>query len=657
MDWLLFVSISGILGLVVAFLLALKIIRQDKGPKEMQEIALAIRQGSTAYLKRQYSTIAVIGLILTVVLYFLLDVHTAISFVLGVFCSLLAGYMSMDIATRANLKTASAARKGSKPAMVTAFYGGAVLGLSVMSLSVLGIVGLYLVYGDPSKIVGFGLGASLAALFAQLGGGIFTKAADIGADLVGKIEKGIPEDDPRNPAVIADLVGDNVGDCAGRGADLFESVTAENIGAMILGMALFPIFGINGVLFPLVARGAGILATIIGVFFINYVRKDENLMMPMWRVQLITTFLCAVAFYFLIDVMLGEINLFYAAVVGLVTSLAIGYITEYYTATRKPVKSIAKASQTGAATNIITGLAVGLESTALPIVVLSAAILISYLLGGIFGTAVATMGMLATTGIVLAMDGFGPIADNAGGIVEMSKASSKIRKSTDALDAIGNTTKALAKGFAVGSAALASFLLFQAYLDAAGIFVIDIAIPTVSVGLLLGGLLPFIFSAFAIKAVGNTAFDIIEEVRRQFRENKGIMSGKTKPDYSRAIDISTKASLREMIAPSLLVLISPILVGVILGPEGAGAFLMGATVSGILLALFMNTGGAAWDNAKKYVEATGKKGTELHKAAVVGDTVGDPLKDTAGPSLHVLIKLLNTISLTFAMMFVTYALL
>ncbi len=662
MDWLWIAPLSAFISLLFAGILAYIVLKRDKGTERMQEIHKAIRQGAIAYLKRQYQTIFVIVVILAALLYIVFSWQTSFSFLLGAGCSLLAGFVAMDISTRANVRVAAAAKRGMNDALTTAFYSGAIMGLCVVALSLLGIVSLYIVFDqDLGVIVGFSFGASIAALFAQLGGGIYTKAADVGADLVGKLEAGIPEDDPRNPAVIADLVGDNVGDCAGRSADLFESITGQNIGAMILGLALMPFFGINGVIFPLVIMGAALIATIISVLFVR-AREGENPMSPMWRGLMVNTFLCAVFFYFIVDGMLGDINLYYAVLVGLATNLLIGVITDYYTSYKyRPVKEIAEASETGAATNIITGYAVSLEATALPVIVLSGALLAAFYLGnlsghGIFGTAVATMGMLAPTAFILAMDGFGPVADNAGGIVEMSGSPASIRKITDRLDAVGNTTKALAKGFAVGSAALAAMLLFQAYLQTVQITVIDLAIPKVTVGLMLGALLPFVFASLAIRAVGKAAFQMIKEVRRQFKEIPGIMKGTAKPDYSSCVDISTKAALRQMVAPGLLAVFAPIVVGFALGAEAIGGFLMGAITSGVLLAIKMNTGGAAWDNAKKYIELGnyGGKGSLAHKAAVVGDTLGDPLKDTAGPSLNVLVKLLNTITLIFGLLFVTY---
>jgi len=610
----------------------------------------------------------------------------------------------------ANVRVAAAARRGVGEALTVALRGGAVSGFLVVALSLLGVWGLFEVYGRlhhdfeaaPFLIIGLGFGASFVALFAQLGGGIFTKAADVGADLVGKLEQGIPEDDPRNPAVVADLVGDNVGDCAGRGADLFESTVAENIGAMILGVAIAKATNNQGwILFPLILRSFGIVASLVGVLVARMRNDSEDPMNALNRGFYVSAGLAVLFLALTTYLMLGSTWLYFfgAGLVGLVNAVAFLLITQYYTeGAYRPVQSIAEASRTGAATNIIVGLAVGLETTALPVVAISIALLASYGLGaaaapelgvsaakaGIFGTAVATMGMLMTAAYILAMDTFGPIADNAGGIVEMSNAPEDVRRGTDALDAAGNTTKALTKGYAIGSAALAAFLLFSAYLDkvelivrakraaegltgealeaaVAGVHTVDLGKVHVFVGALMGAMLVFLFASFAISAVGRAAEGMITEVRRQFRENPGIMLGTSKPDYARAVDISTQAALREMILPGALAVGLPIAVGVVLGYEAAAAMLMVGTMAGILMALFMNNGGGAWDNAKKSIElgklsdSTGlvlRKGSEAHAAAVVGDTVGDPFKDTAGPSLHVLIKLLATITLVLAPLFI-----
>ncbi|MFA5947996.1 MAG: sodium-translocating pyrophosphatase [Candidatus Gracilibacteria bacterium] len=691
-----FFSTFGIsaLGLIVAYLLVRYVTRQPQGNAKMQEIAAAIKEGAMAFLRRQYITISTLTAVLAAIIFFAYYLggndlsygwHTAVAFILGAFCSGLSGYIGMFVSVKANLRVASAASSSVNKALKVAIRGGAVSGILVVALSLLGVGGLFLLYGGldnpkevPLLLVGFGFGASFVALFAQLGGGIYTKAADVGADLVGKVEAGIPEDDPRNPAVIADLVGDNVGDCAGRGADLFESTAAENIGAMILGITLFPIFGLKGIVFPLVARAFGLIASIIGVMYVQ-IKETEDPMKGLNRGYFLTTFLSIIGFgtasYFLLNgneaIAAGLVTktalplwawFFLCGLVGIVTSIIFVYITQYYTESKyRPVQEIAKSSQTGGATNIISGFAVGLESTGLPVLAISAALLGAYFLGknsgladgGLYGTAVATMGMLATAAYILAMDNFGPITDNAGGIVEMSKSPEEVRKRTDRLDAVGNTTKALTKGYAVGSAALAAFLLFSAYMEEVDLKVIDLAKPVVFVGGMLGAVLVFVFSSFAIRAVSRAAYYIINDVRAQFKENPGIMKGTQKPDYARCVDICTRGALKEMIAPGLLAIVVPTLVGFILGPEAVGATLMVGTIAGVILALVLNNSGGAWDNAKKYIEtgAFGGKGSDTHKAAVVGDTVGDPFKDTAGPSLHVLIKLLSTLTLVLAPLF------
>ncbi|HOJ31421.1 MAG TPA: sodium-translocating pyrophosphatase [bacterium] len=672
------VMLVSIGSIIIAFLFALEILRKDAGNEKMQEIANAIKEGAGAFLKRQYTTIAVLSITLAIIIFLIYALsgkltygwHTSFAFILGALCSSISGYVGMYISVRSNSRAASAAGRSMNEALVTALKGGAVSGILVVALSLLGVAGIFLLYGGsanplevPLLIVGFGFGASFVALFAQLGGGIYTKAADVGADLVGKVEAGIPEDDPRNPAVIADLVGDNVGDCAGRGADLFESTAAENIGAMILGIALFPVFGIHGIIFPLVARAFGLIASIIGVLSVK-IKEDEDPIKGLNRGYLVTTILATAGFWLSTKLLLTEHHtlFFLAGLVGILTSFAFVSITQYYTEYRyRPVKSIARSSETGPATNIITGFAVALECTGIPVIVISIALLLAYFLGqatglphgGLYGTAVATMGMLATCAYILAMDTFGPITDNAGGIVEMSGASENIRKRTDRLDAIGNTTKALTKGYAVGSAALAAFLLFSAYLTDVHIESVDLAKPVVFIGAMLGAVLVFVFSAFAIRAVGNAAYYIINNVRKQFKEKPGILEGTEKPDYAQSVDICTRGALKEMVLPGLTVVIVPLLVGIFLGPEAVGATLMVGTIAGIILALVLNNGGGAWDNAKKYIEAGayGGKGSFAHKAAVVGDTVGDPFKDTAGPSLHVVVKLLSTLTLVFAPLF------
>ncbi len=669
--------VFSIIALLFAGYLVFWIKKNDMGTAKMQEIYEAIKKGANAFLKRQYRTIAIITVILAVVLYSVYALNgkptsglqVSLAFVLGALCSCLSGLVGMWISVRSNIRTASAAQTSFSKALTIALRAGAVSGITIVALSLVGISGLYYIYGFlgytaieiPALLVGFGFGASLVALFAQLGGGIYTKAADVGADLVGKVEKNIPEDDPRNPAVVADLVGDNVGDCAGRGADLFESTAAENIGAMILGVALYPHFGINGIIFPLVIRGFGLIAAIIGVLSARAKETDEPLK-ALNKGYFVTSALATIAFYFVTMDMLGNVLYFYAGLVGILASVAFVFITQYYTEHKyRPVLSIAEASKTGHATNIIAGLSVGFECTAATVVTISAALLISFKLGsmtgfvsgGLYGTAVATMGMLATAAYILAMDTFGPITDNAGGIVEMSGSSETVRERTDKLDAAGNTTKALTKGYAMGSAALAAFLLFSAYLQEAGITSVDLAKVEVFVAALVGAMLVFFFSGLTMRAVGKAAGKIVEEVRRQFKADAGLMAGTSKPDYAACVDITTKAALKEMVMPGLLAVIVPILIGVTLKAEAEAGLIMVGTIAGILLATLMNNAGGAWDNAKKYIEMgnLGGKGSDAHKAAVTGDTVGDPFKDTVGPSLHVLVKLLGTLSLALVALF------
>jgi K(+)-stimulated pyrophosphate-energized sodium pump len=708
------IPVAGIIGLLFALYLTRSIMKKDTGTPEMREIGDAIREGANAYLARQYKTIAVISLILGVVIALTIEPrpYVGVGFLIGAFCSALSGYIGMYVSVRSNIRTASAARRTLNEALQTSFRGGAVSGISVVTLSLLGVAGVFFIfwffifpnsvhtngidYGIQTSLfaaVGYAFGASFAALFAQLGGGIYTKAADVGADLVGKVEAGIPEDSPKNPAVIADLVGDNVGDCAGRGADLFESTAAENIGAMILGFSVYAATGEVGfVFFPLIVRAFGLLAGLVGIMTVKLKNEDESPMKALNRGYYVTAVLAAILFGYAASALLGP-NWGYfmvCGVIGILLSIAIVYITQYYTAGEyRPVRDIAKASETGAATNIITGFSVGLESAVMPIIVIAVSLLSSFALGqmasptpelsfiyGLYGTAVATMGMLATCAFILAEDTFGPITDNAGGIVEMSDQPEEIRRRTDRLDAIGNTTKALTKGYAMGSAVLAAYLLFGAYFDRVleiliktnptltiqDVFVVDLANPPVFVGALIGGMLVFLFASLAIRAVGKAAGDMIAEVRRQFKENPNILNGNDKPDYARCVDISTKGALKAMILPGILPVIAPVSLGIIMHYaysgnvnipyQSVGALLMVGTIVGVLMALLMNNGGGAWDNGKKYIEARGLKKTPTHAAAVVGDTVGDPFKDTAGPSLHVLVKLLSTITLVFASIFV-----
>jgi K(+)-stimulated pyrophosphate-energized sodium pump len=731
----------AILALAFAFFLAHGVIASDSGTADMQAISNAIREGAEAFLKRQYQTIAIIAIALAVVVFVGYRVSprtapyapkTVISFLVGAICSGLAGFTGMYCSIRANIRAASAARSSLDRALKMALRGGAVTGLVVVALSLLGVASLFLLFGGldhpdtvPYQLVGFGFGASLVALFAQLGGGIYTKAADVGADLVGKVEAGIPEDDPRNPAVIADLVGDNVGDCAGRGADIFESTAAENVGAMILGAALYPVFGLRGILFPLIVLAINLIASIVGVFVVK-TNETEDPMSALNRGFYATSALALAGFAVAVFGMLNgpQVHpgwLFACGVTGLATAFLFVWITQYYTEAKyRPVQSIVKASLTGPATNIISGLAVGMETPAMPVLVISAALLLSYYFGvqglagitnitnyakGIYGTAIATMGMLSCAAYILAMDTFGPITDNAGGIIEMSNQDESVRDRTDKLDSAGNTTKALTKGYAVGSASLAAFLLFSAYLEEIRTIVeqkvnvpgghmpagwtftdVNLAEVPVFVGALLGAMLTYLFSSLAIKAVGRTAQMVVQDVRNQFNENPGIMAGTFKPDYARCVDIVTGAALKEMVIPGILAVGLPVLVGLIFrnfspayqavaaisdsarsiavpsidgvpvnlaGAKAVAGLLMVGTISGVLLAMLMNNGGGAWDNAKKYIETGqyGGKRSDAHKAAVVGDTVGDPFKDTAGPSLHVLIKLLATITLVLAPLF------
>ena len=732
------IPIAGVAAILFAAYLARDVMSRDTGTQAMVDVGDTIREGADAFVKRQYSTIGILAVVAALIIGVVIAVVetpevadvpslagipigilTAIAFLIGAGCSMLAGIIGMTISVRSNVRTASAARRSLVEAVQVAMRGGAVSGFLVVALSLLGVwlvftlfqvfVGDVTVEEAPFLIVGFGFGASFVALFAQLGGGIYTKAADVGSDLVGKVEKGIPEDDPRNAGVIADLVGDNVGDCAGRGADLFESTAAENIGAMILGVAVFKIATELGwpnpsawIFFPLVVRAFGLFATMIAMFFIRG-KETEDPMNILNRGYWVTTALSVVGLAFVTNQMMQtdgtSVNglpvwvwFFFAGIVGLATSVAFVYITQFYTAgSFRPVREIAEASKTGPATNIISGTAVGFETTAVTAITIGIALIASHWLGaqaelynaegvnvgGIFGTAVATMGMLMTTAYILAMDTFGPITDNAGGIAEFSRAEAGAREITDRLDAVGNTTKALTKGYAIASASLAAFLLFSAYIDKVNLILgnqieagkegvellnaVNLADVNVFVAAFIGAMLAYFFSSLAIRAVGKTAQSIIVEVRRQFREMPGIMDYTQRPDYARVVDITTRAALREMVAPGMVAVITPILVGLLLGYQAVAGFLMVGTIAGVLLATVLNNGGGAWDNAKKYIESGNLKddqgnvlgkGSEAHAAAVVGDTVGDPFKDTAGPSLHVLVKLLATITLVLAPLFI-----
>ena len=653
---MLIVLLASAAALLFAAFSVFRVLKKEQGSQKMIEIAKAIQEGASAYLNRQYKIVSIFVAILAILFVVVFNATTAISFVLGAALSAAAGYVGMHISVRANVRTAQAAHKGLKEALSLAFTGGSVTGFTVVGLGLLGSGLLYLVYGDPKMIIGFTFGASVVSLFARVGGGIYTKGADVGADLVGKIEAGIPEDDPRNPAVIADNVGDNVGDCAGMAADLFESYVVTLIAAMILGLSL----GAPAVMYPLLMGGIAIIASIMGTFVVR-TNNENKIWAVLNRSIIVTAAMSAIGFYFLTSYMFaGNINYFYAALAGLVTTVAIGFITEYYTGRDgKPVRDIAEASRTGAATNLIAGLATGFKSTILPVIFIISAIFVSFQVAGFYGIAIAAMAMLSLTGIIVSVDSYGPITDNAGGIAEMAGLPQKVRDITDPLDAIGNTTKAVTKGVAISSAALAALSLFAAYAAETGLKTINLLDPRVVIGLFIGGMLPFVFSALTMKAVGKAAFGIVNEVRRQFKEIKGIMQGKAKPDYAKCVSIVTAAAQKQLIVPTIIVIAVPLLVGFVLGPAALGGLLGGAIVTGLLLAITMTTSGASWDNAKKYIEHgnLGGKGSEAHKAAVVGDTVGDPFKDTSGPALNPLIKVLNTVSLLFAAMIAAHVLL
>jgi K(+)-stimulated pyrophosphate-energized sodium pump len=677
--------LAGCLGLIFAGVVVLYILRLDAGTERMRAIASAIQEGAKAYLNRQYRTIAVIAVLLALCIALAIHPETAVGFLVGSVLSAAAGYLGMNLSVRSNVRCAQAAGEGLQQALNVAFRGGSVTGISVAGLALLGLSGLYILFGADGtavhRVVGFAFGASLISLFARIGGGIYTKAADVGADLVGKVEAGIPEDDPRNPAVIADNVGDNVGDCAGMAADLFETYAVTGLGAMLIGLTVSDAFP-NAVEYPLVLGAAAIVASVIGTFFVR-LGRSEKIMWAMYKGAIAAGIVATVLFYFITRWMMkGDMGLFVSALVGLFIMVAMVLSTEYYTGmSHLPVQDIANASVTGAGTNIITGLSVGLQSTAFPVLIICAGILVSYFTAGgasnhamgLYGIGVTAASMLSVTGIIISIDSYGPITDNAGGIAEMAELPQKVRDVTDSLDAVGNTTKAVTKGYAIGSAAVGALALYAGYSSELDKLLLQqgrsellfkLSDPRVLVGLLIGAMIPFLFASFLMKAVGRAAATIVSEVRRQFKEIAGIMEGRARPDYGRCVDIVTRAAQKEMIVPGMLAVLSPLLVGFILGPVALGGELIGVIVSGLSLALLMTTGGGAWDNAKKYIESGHLGGKKLpdgsrnpaHSAAVVGDTVGDPTKDTAGPAINPLIKVMNIVAILFAALILSHSL-
>jgi K(+)-stimulated pyrophosphate-energized sodium pump len=655
MAYELLAPVAGVSALLFAAFSAWRVVRSETGTARMNDVARAIREGAATYLRKQYRTVALLIAVSALALGLALGAFTALAFVAGAICSALAGYVGMSVAVRANVRTAEAARSSPGKALTVAFRGGTVMGMMVVGLSLLGIYVLYLASGDPFQVVGFGTGASLVGLLARVGGGIYTKGADIGADLVGKLEVRIPEDDPRNPGVIADLVGDNVGDVAGMGADLFESNVGSILAALLIGVISAEEHGAAGIAFPLAFQGAGILSTILGVLLVRVltnIKPQSAINSGMFASGLLVT----AAAFFLARVMFGDANVFYAALLGIVAALLLGLITQYYTSSDKPrVRAIAESSRMGVANTILSGLAMGMSGTALPIAVICTSILLGFKFAGPYGVAIATLGMQSITGIIVAMDAFGPIVDNASGIAEMAGLGPAVRRTTDALDSVGNTTKAMCKGFAIGDAGSETIALFLVYMLHADIEMVHLNDPPVAIGLFIGGVLSFVFSGFCLRAVGKTAFEMVDEIRRQFREIPGLAKGEARPDYARCVGISTTAALRSLLAPGVLAVAPPLALGFALGGEAVGGLLIGCTITAFPLAIFMAYAGTAWDNAKKYIEDghVGGADSTAHHAAVVGDTVGDPFKDTAGPSLDVLMTIVTTVSILFAPLFLS----